>query len=121
MRGDTNEREGPTGGLPRHWSTEIGPVSVRSWPPPSFPDPTNQGMANAEEGAISDLPPPKRGKKRKRVREGPFRTALDDDGGGHRHTVGQGGERAGLPSLAAHPAASAGVPMPRGFLRKGTL
>ena len=81
----------------------------------------DRGTANVEEGAISDLPPPKRGKKRRRVREGPFQTALDDDGGGHRRTAGQGGERAGLPSLAAHPAALVGVPMPRGFLIKGTL
>ena len=109
------------GGLLRRWSTEIGPVSVRSWPPPSFPDPTDRGTANAEEGTISDRPPPRRGKKRKRVREGPFQTAPDGDGGGHRRTAGQGGGRAGLPSLAAHPAASAGVPMPGGFLIKGTL
>ena len=85
--------------------------------------PGSHGPGNGKRGGGRDLRPstPSKGKKRKKVLEGPFRTAPDGDGGGHRRTAGQGGERAGLPSLAAHPAASTGVPMPRGFLRKGTL
>ena len=83
------KREGPTGGLPCRWSTEIGPASVQSWPPPRFPDPTDRGMANTEEGAISNRPPPRRGKKRKRVQEGLFQTAPDGDGGGHHRMAGK--------------------------------
>ena len=40
--------------------------------PPRFPDPTDRGTGNAEDGAISARPPSRRAEKRERRREGAF-------------------------------------------------